>query len=102
MNAHVTMGRVDLAMEAGLSYLRAVGIDWPPHPSEEEVAAEIARMHALIKIGREAVVDLLLAADEVARSTLDQVLTDFGAPALFYDRNLFQFYVVGTINYSNT
>jgi predicted ATPase/signal transduction histidine kinase len=101
MNAHVTMGRPDLAMDVGLAYLRAVGVAWPLHPTDEYVASEIARTRALVSAQSiESLVDLPVAEDAVSRDTLDQVLVDLGAPALFFDRNLFQLSVFGTINYA--
>ena len=101
MNAHVSMGRIDLGLEAGLAYLRGVGLDWPARPTDDDVSAVIARMHTLIgDRAIETLAALPLATDEVARSTLDHVLPDFGAPAIYYDRNLFQYYVVGTVNYA--
>ena len=48
----------------------------------------------------ETLIDLPLAEDAVARSTLDHVLVDFGVPALHFDRNLFELYVFGTVNYA--
>ncbi len=101
MNAYVTLGRADLALGVGLTYLRAVGIDWPLHPTAEHVAGEITRMRVLIGDRPiETLVELPLAEGAVARSTLDHVLVDFGAPALYFDSLLWQLSVFGTISYA--
>jgi signal transduction histidine kinase len=101
MNAHVTVGRADLALDAGLSHLRDIGIEWPLHPTAEDVAAEVVRMRALVGDRTiETLINLPLAEEAIPRSTLEHVLVDFGAPALYFDRMLFQLSVFGTISYA--
>jgi hypothetical protein len=37
---YTTLDRSDRAVEVGLEYLRYVGVEWSPHPTDEEVGQE--------------------------------------------------------------
>ncbi|MGD0679199.1 MAG: AAA family ATPase [Polyangiaceae bacterium] len=101
MTAHNSLGRPDRAIEACCNYLREVGVDWPLHPTDTDVAAEVDRMYTLIGDRPiESLVDLPLIEAGVWRQVLDQVLIDCGAPALYFDRNLWLLSVFGTVNFA--
>jgi PAS domain S-box-containing protein len=78
----------DRAVEAGLEYLRRVGVDWSPHPTDDEVRQEYERIwRQLGDRPIEALVDLRPMTDPACRATLD-VLTAVEEPAHFTDENL--------------
>ena len=82
------IGRVDAAVEAGLDFLRQVGIDWSPHPTMDDVKKEYdALWHRLGERPIEALVDLPLMSDPDRRATLD-VLDWMAGPAPFIDKKL--------------
>jgi PAS domain S-box-containing protein len=84
----MTLGRSDRAVAAGLDYLRRDGIDWPAHPSKEEVRQEYQRMwRQLGDRPIEVLLDLPRMTDPVAFGTTD-VLASLVTPALFTDENL--------------
>ena len=91
-----TLDRSDRAVEVGLEYLRRVGIEWSPHPSNDEVSLEYERIwRQLGSRSIEELVDLPKITDPDWRATLD-VLTIVISPAMFTDeilRNL----IVGRI-----
>jgi predicted ATPase/signal transduction histidine kinase len=83
-----TSGRTPRAVEASLGYLRQVGIDWTPHPTEAEVAKEYASLEqALGNRAIESLVDLPAVSDPDRRATMDVLLATF-SPALITDSNL--------------
>jgi predicted ATPase/two-component sensor histidine kinase len=76
------------AIEVGLAYLRLNGIDWPLHPSSEQVKHEYDRIwQRLGDRSIESLIDLPRLADADRRAKLD-VITAFVAPAIFVDENL--------------
>ena len=88
VNVHTTLDRSDLAVEAGLAYLRRVHVQWSSHPTAEDVRAEFKRMTR--RLGHrtiEELVDLPLMKDADSRATMD-VLTAILPPTLFTDENL--------------
>ena len=91
-----TLDRSDRAVEVGLEYLRRIGIQWSPHPSNDDVAQEYERIwRQLGSRSIEELIDLPKVADPDWRATLD-VLTIVISPAMFTDeilRNL----IVGRI-----
>ena len=89
IDVYMTLGQMDLAIATGLDYLRHVAIDWPVHPTEEQVKTEYQRIWSQLA-GREIeeVIDFPLMSDPASIATLD-VLTKMVPPALFTDRNLF-------------
>src|SRR5205807_3314458 len=44
MDVHATLGQSGRAIAVGLDYLRRVGIDWSPHPTDEDVRREYERI----------------------------------------------------------
>ena len=71
-----------------LNYLRHVGIEWSPHPEDEEVQREYKRIWSLLG-GRaiEYLVDLPRMEDPASLATVD-VLSKALPPAVFTDANL--------------
>src|SRR6185436_10872014 len=85
-----------LAVEAALRYLRQVGIDWTPHPTEAEVTEEYTSLwQALADRSIESLVDLPAVSDPDCRATMD-VLQSTISPALITDTNLHDL-VVGRV-----
>ena len=52
-----TLGQNDRAIAVGLDYLRHVGIEWSPHPQEDEVRREYE--HVWSQLGSRAIEDLI-------------------------------------------
>jgi PAS domain S-box-containing protein len=89
IDVYMTLGQIDRAIAIGLDYLRHVAIDWPLHPTEEQVKAEYQRIRSQLGDHEiEEVIDFPLMSDPTSIATLD-VLTKMVPPALFTDRNLF-------------
>ena len=88
MDVYTTLGQSGRAIAVGLDYLRQVGIDWSPHPTEEDVRREYERIWAQLG-GRtvEELIELPLMSDPASLATLD-VLTRLVPPASFTDVNL--------------
>jgi PAS domain S-box-containing protein len=88
VDLHMTIGRTARAVEVGLNYLRDLGIDWSPHPTDEEARAEYERIWA--RLGDRAIEDLIdmpLLADTTCVATLE-VLTRMFEPVATFDANL--------------
>jgi PAS domain S-box-containing protein len=89
MDLYTTLNQSDRAVEVGLDYLRHLGIEWSPHPTEEEGRQEYARIWSQLGTRTiEELVELTLMRDPASLGTLD-VLTKILPPALFTDPNLF-------------
>jgi predicted ATPase len=85
---YTALDQSDRAVEAALEYLRRVGVDWSPHPTNEEVRREYQRIwQQLGKRPIEALLDLPRMTDPAWLATLD-VLTAVEEPAYFTDENL--------------
>jgi PAS domain S-box-containing protein len=85
---YTTLDRSDRAVEVGLEYLRYVGIEWSPHPADEEVRQEYERMWQLLGSRTiEELLDLPLMSDPDWRATMD-VFGEVTPPAVFTDENL--------------
>jgi predicted ATPase/signal transduction histidine kinase len=88
------------AVEAGLEYLRGVGVAWPPHPTDEEVRQEYDRIwRQLGSRPIESLADLPSITDPLYRAMLD-VLTALEEPAYFTDQNLRCLIVARMVNLS--
>ena len=100
MDVHATLGQSGRAIAVGLDYLRRVGIDWSPHPTEEDVRREYERIWAQLG-GRtvEELIELPLMSDPVALATLD-VLTRLVPPASLTNMNLEFLTVCKAVNLS--
>jgi len=89
MTLYTTLDRSDRAVEVGLEYLRLVGVDFSPHPTDDDVRQEYERLWRHLgdrAIG--ALIDLPVTRDPDCIATLD-VLTLTVPAANFTDENLF-------------
>ncbi|MDB6043840.1 MAG: hypothetical protein JWM63_2391 [Gammaproteobacteria bacterium] len=83
-----TLDRSDRAVEVGLEYLRRIGVQWSPHPSNDDVTQEYERIwRQLGSRSIEELIDLPKITDPDWCATLD-VLTIVISPAMFTDENL--------------
>ena len=100
MDLYTTLDQSDRAVAVGLDYLRHLGIDWSPHPTEEEVRREYERIWSQLG-GRaiEELIELPLMSDPASLATLD-VLTKLVPPAWFTDANLFALVICRAVNLS--
>jgi predicted ATPase len=107
--AAVTCLRLDLcttldqegrAIAVGLDYLRHLGVDWSPHPTEEDGRREYGQIWSRVG-GRaiEELIELPLMSDPESLATLD-VLTKLVPPAMFTDVNLVSLVVCRAVNLS--
>ena len=100
LTLYTTMDRADRGVEVCLEYLRRVGIEWSPHPTDEEVEQEYARLwRQLGSSPIEKLADLPGMSDPEWRATMD-VLISALAPALFTDANLLHLFVCRMVNIS--
>ena len=97
---YTTLDRSDHALAVGLDYLRHLGIDWSPHPTEEEARREYERVWSQLG-GRaiETLIDLPLMTDPASLATLD-VLTKLEAPAEYTDMNLMSLVICKAVSLS--
>ena len=89
MTLYTTLDRSDRAVNVGLEYLRRVGVDFSPHPTDDDVQREFDRVWRHLgdrAIG--ALVDLPVTRDPDCIATLE-VLTLTVPAANFTDENLF-------------
>lgn len=88
VDLHTNLDQADRAVAVGLEYLRRVGIQWSPHPTDRDVEQEYERLWQ--RLGNRSIEELIdlppLTAPEDS-ATLD-VLTSVHAPANFIDGNL--------------
>jgi predicted ATPase/GAF domain-containing protein len=88
VDLYTTLDRSDRAIDVGLTYLRHLGVEWSPHPTEEDARREYERMWALLgSRAIEELIDLPVMSDPISLATLD-VLKNVVAPALYTDANL--------------
>ena len=88
VDLYTTLDQSSRAIAVGLDYLRHLGIDWSPHPTEEEVRREYERIW--LQLGSrtiEELVDLPLMSNPESSATLD-VLIALAPPAMRTDGNL--------------
>ncbi|HXC76535.1 MAG TPA: AAA family ATPase, partial [Candidatus Acidoferrum sp.] len=88
VDLYTTLDQGSRAIAVGLDYLRHLGIDWSPHPTEEEARREYERIWS--QLGSHTIEDLIelpLMSDPASLATLD-VLTKIGPPAFYTDANL--------------
>ncbi|HEY4349626.1 MAG TPA: AAA family ATPase, partial [Paraburkholderia sp.] len=100
IDLYVTLDRSDEAVAVGLDYLRRIGIEWSPHPSDEEARREYA--HIASRLGDrsiETLIDLPPMTDPNSLATLG-VLNNLTPAAIFSDANLFSMVVCRAVNLS--
>jgi PAS domain S-box-containing protein len=88
MDLYMTLDQSSHAIAVGLDCLRHLGIDWSPHPTEEEARREYDRMwRQLGSRTIESLIELPLMSDPASLATLD-LLTKIAPPAFYTDANL--------------
>jgi PAS domain S-box-containing protein len=95
-----TLDQSGRAVAVALDYLRQVGIEWSPHPTEGEARQEYEQIS--LQLGSrtiEDVFDLPLMSDLESLATVD-VLTKVVVPAFFTDRNLGSLTICRAVNLS--
>jgi PAS domain S-box-containing protein len=98
MALYTTSARADRAIEVGVEQLRSFGIEWSPHPSEEEVCAEYDRLRQ--RVGErpiETLSDLPATKDPDLLALMEFLLA---MPAVFTDRQLHDLAVLRMANLS--
>jgi PAS domain S-box-containing protein len=100
VDLYTTLDQSSRAIAVGLDYLRHLGIDWSPHPTNEEARREYERVWSLLgSRAIEELIDLPLMSDPGSLATLD-VLTKIGAPAVYTDANLVALVACRAVNLS--
>jgi PAS domain S-box-containing protein len=100
VDLYTTLDQSSRAIAVGLDYLRHLGIDWSPHPTEEEARREYERIWSQLGSRTiEALIELPLMSDPASLATLD-VLTKIGPPALQTDANLVALVTCRAVNLS--
>lgn len=97
---YLTVDRSGQAVAVGLDYLRHLGVEWSPHPTEEEARGEYERIWTTLGDRPiEALVELPLMSDPASLVTFD-VLVKLAVPALYTDANLFCLLICRLVNLS--
>src|SRR5882672_880206 len=100
IDLYATLAQSSRAMAVGLDYLRHLGIDWSPHPTEEEARREYDRIWS--QLGSrpiESLIELPLMSDPASLATMD-VLGKLGITALSRDANLLSLVICRAVNLS--
>src|SRR5580700_430639 len=106
--ATVTCLRIDLytildqsrAIAVGLDYLRHLGIDWSPHPTNEEARREYERIWSQLGSRTiESLIELPLMSDPDSLATMD-VLIKLAPPTFYTDTNLLALVACRAVNLS--
>lgn len=85
---YMTLDQSDRAVAVGLEYMQHAGVTWSPHPSNEEIRAELDQMwDHLESRSIEALVSLPTMSNPVWSGTMD-VLAELLPAAVFTDGNL--------------
>jgi PAS domain S-box-containing protein len=100
VDLYTTLDQSSRAVAVGLDYLRHLGIDWSPHPTEEDARREYERIWSQLgSRAIESLIELPLMSDPASLATMD-VLTKLGAPAGFADANLYFLVLSRAVNLS--
>jgi predicted ATPase len=100
VDLYTTLDQSSRAIAVGLDCLRHQGIDWSPHPTEEEARGEYERIW--LQLGSrmiEYLIELPLMSDHASLATMD-VLTKLGPPGLHTDAHLFSLVICRAVNLS--
>jgi PAS domain S-box-containing protein len=100
VDLYTTLNKSERAVAVSLDYLRYLGVEWSPHPTEEEARREYERIW--IQLGTRTVEELIglpLMEDTTSLGTMD-VLIKVLPPALFTDPNLLSLTVCRAVNLS--
>src|SRR6516164_5761177 len=100
VDVYTTLDQSDLAIGVCLEYLRHLGVEWSPHPTEEEARREYERIW--LQLGSRAIEELIelpLMSDPASLATLD-VLTRALPAALFTDAHFLSLAICRAVNLS--
>jgi len=100
VDLYTTLNEGERAVAVSLDYLRYLGVEWSPHPTQEEARREYERIW--IQLGTRTVEELIglpLMEDTTSLGTMD-VLIKVLPPALFTDPNLLSLTVCRAVNLS--
>ena len=98
VDLYTTLGQSGRAIDVGLEHLRHLGIDWSPHPTEEETRREYLRIWS--QLGNRAIEELLDLPLTSGSASLLDLLTKLEPPALFTDANLYSLIIYRVVNLS--
>src|SRR5215831_2054774 len=100
IDLYTALDQADRGVASCLDYLRHLGIEWSPHPTDAEARREYERIWSQLGSRTiEQLIDLPLMNDPASLATLD-VLTKFYTPAMFTDVNLLSLTVCRAVNLS--
>jgi PAS domain S-box-containing protein len=100
VDLYSALDKSDRAVAVCLDYLRHLGVECSPHPTEAEVEQEYERIWSHLGSRKiEELIELPLISDPVSLATLD-VLTRVLPPALFTDANLLSLTICRAVNLS--
>jgi PAS domain S-box-containing protein len=100
LDLYTTLDQSSRAIAVGLEYLRHLGINWSPHPTNEEARREYERVWS--QLGSRMIEDLIelpLMSDPESLATMD-VLTKMATPSLYTDTNLVALVACRAVNLS--
>ncbi len=100
VDLYTTLNRSERAVAVSLDYLRYLGVEWSPHPTEEEAREEYERIW--IQLGQRSIEELNglpLMSDPTSLGTMD-VLIKVLPPAVFWDPNLLSLTICRAVNLS--
>ena len=100
VDLYMTLDRSERAVAVSLDYLRYLGVEWSPHPTEEEARQEYERI--CIQLGKRSIEELNglpLMSDPTSLGTMD-VLIKVLPPAVFTDPNLLSLTICRAVNLS--
>jgi PAS domain S-box-containing protein len=99
LDLYTTSGQSSRGVAVGLEYLRHLGVEWSPHPTDEDVRREYARFWS--QLGSRTIEDLIelpLMTDPASLATMD-VLTNIPS-AFLREKNLYALAMCWAVNLS--
>ena len=100
VDLYTTLDQGSRAIAVGLDYLRHLGVDWSPHPTEDEARREYERIWSQLGSRTiESLIDLPLMSNAASLATVD-VLTKLGPPAHYTDANVRAMVICRAVNLS--
>jgi PAS domain S-box-containing protein len=100
VDLYTALDQSDRAVAVCLDYLRHLGVEYSPHPTEQEAKREYERIWSQLGNRKiEELIELPLMSDPASLATLD-VLTKAFVPALFTDANLLSLAICKAVNLS--
>jgi PAS domain S-box-containing protein len=100
MDVCTTLGQAGCAVKVCLDYLWHVGIEWSPHPQEDEVRREYERIWSLLgSRAIEDLIDLPLMEDAASLATVE-VLSKLLPAAVYTDANLISLTICKAVSLS--